>query len=179
MNLVGNHTLPMRMKKTMKDKTYQVGQILYVIPTGKTAVIPIQIVEEIVKRSLSGEEIAYKVSYGKDGKSAMLAEIDGEVFDSAENVRNVLVTRSTEAIHGMVMNAKKNSESWYEGGFEKVDEDELTVTKVPVKNSVKNGVKKKQKSESPKPKSNGSPTVRLPDGSIVQVSGIPEPSIPQ
>ena len=63
---------------------YAVGDVVYVISNKKRNVVPVQIVEQIVRRSLEGESVSFKAALpGKDpSKTIDLDEIDGTVKKS-------------------------------------------------------------------------------------------------
>ena len=97
---------------------YTVGQILYVIPDQQVIVYPMQITEEITKRSLVSGEINVEVDYllyagGKNPKYTNLSLIKGEIFDSSEAARNILISRATQSINKHIEVAIKKAESWY------------------------------------------------------------------
>ena len=91
---------------------YAVGQVLFVVMRGKPAVVPVQVIEEITKRTLAGETTSYIVRTSPDpkglpraGNDVALDSIDGEVFDTAANARDALVSRVTAAVSGRVDDA--------------------------------------------------------------------------
>ncbi len=68
---------------------YSVGQVLFIILNRKQQVIPCQVTEQVVRRSISGEEISYSVSIPSrnENKIHELDTIDGEVFETSKGVR--------------------------------------------------------------------------------------------
>ncbi len=79
---------------------YQVGQVLFIILNKKQQVIPVQVTEQVVRRSLNGEEISYSVSIpNRDGDRVLeLDSIDGEVFDSIEDVKKTMFEHANYVI---------------------------------------------------------------------------------
>jgi hypothetical protein len=149
----------------MPQLNYSVGQVLFVLPKGKTNVVPIQIVEEITKKTLQGELVSYIVRAGVDENNLVdINEVDGEIFDSSEVVKTVLVERSTEALLRLVDNAIAKSKEWYVNPFEASAEDPVaTITKKPRRKSKKEPAPPMAASKSTVAK------VTLPDGSQVPV----------
>lgn len=93
---------------------YKVGQILFVILNKKGQVYPVQVIEEITKKTLRGEEVNYVLQGGSESDSTiMLDKLDGEIFDSAEEAKNTLISRATEQIENIVASAIKKSIEWY------------------------------------------------------------------
>ena len=98
--------------------SYSVGQILYVVLRKEANVYPMQVIEEITKRTLEGAVTTYVVRAGSEGKTLALNEIDGEVFDSAERAKVTLIERASQSITQRVALAVSKSKDWYPGGFE-------------------------------------------------------------
>jgi hypothetical protein len=73
-----------------------------------------QVVEEITKKTLKGEEKNYVLQGGADADSKVLLDkVDGEIFNSAVEAREVLVSRATAQIDKLVSNAILKSREWY------------------------------------------------------------------
>ena len=92
---------------------YRVGQILFVIPAGKVGMVPIQVVEEITKKTLSGSAVSYVVRINKAGKTGDISSIDGEIFESAPMAQKTLLDRSNSAVVQMVQRAVAQAQEWY------------------------------------------------------------------
>ena len=107
--------------------TYRVGQVVYAVLRKEAKVIPLQVIEEITKRSLNGEETTYMVKVGKDAKTAAIASLDAEIFDNADAARSMLVERATQAITQRVDDAVAVAKEWYPSGFEARSEDPLAL----------------------------------------------------
>lgn len=80
---------------------YSVGQVLFIILNRKQQVIPCQVTEQVVRRSISGEEISYSVSIPSrsENKIHELDTIDGEVFETIEGVRKYMLEQTTQVIN--------------------------------------------------------------------------------
>lgn len=95
------------------SQKYRVGQVLFVVLNKQTKVIPCQVVEEMMKKTLKGSSVAYKVAIGKNGDVRELSEVDGEIFTDPDEVRSTLVSRATKMIERMVDSAQKAATTWY------------------------------------------------------------------
>lgn len=96
------------------SRRYNVGQVLYVISTEHNKVLPFQVVEEITKRTIRGDEVFYRVVYGTDQtKTKLLSEIKDEIFTSIEEVRQHLMQNVTTWVNTQVEAARKASHTWY------------------------------------------------------------------
>lgn len=94
--------------------TYRVGQVLFVIVNKKMQVYPMMIIEEIVKRTLQGEEVNYMLQGGSDPTTTILLnQVDGEIFESADEAKYVLTNRATTQIEKLVDAAVARANEWY------------------------------------------------------------------
>lgn len=94
--------------------SYRVGQVLYVISNKKGQVYPVMIIEEITKKTLKGEEVNYVLQAGADqGSTLLLTQVDGELFETAEEAKKSLISRATEQIEKIVSSAARKAEDWY------------------------------------------------------------------
>jgi hypothetical protein len=110
------------------SSTYKVGQVVYALLRKEAAVFPIQVIEEITKKTLDGEVTTYMVRAGADAsKVVALSEVDGEIFDNAEAAKATLVERVTVTVAQRVDQAVARAKEWYPSGHEAVSEDPLTL----------------------------------------------------
>jgi len=93
---------------------YNIGQVLYVLLNKETKICPIQVVEEITKKTLEGESTIYVVRFGKKSDTANLDDLDGQVFDSIEVLRSTLHERVIRTIDVVISNTLKRSQEWYQ-----------------------------------------------------------------
>lgn len=147
-----------------------VGQILFVVLKKENRVYPLQVVEEVSKKSMEGETVSYVVQGGSDPNTKMnIADIDGEVFDSAAKAKQVLTARATTAISMLVDNAVQKSKEWYPSGFEQSESDPLQ----PLK-------KKKGTGATPPPAKielDDDNTIELADGTRARVRSVSVPDV--
>ena len=87
----------------MKD--YRVGQILFLIHDA-SKVVPVQVVEEVVRTTLNGREKTYIVKFpDKKETTADISKVKSKIFESKELVRNYMLENATLAIEKMVEDA--------------------------------------------------------------------------
>ena len=98
----------------MSNRTYRVGQVLYVLMSKETKIIPVQVIEEIIKRTVAGESVSYIVKAGKNHNPASLQDIDGEVFENVELLRETLTKKVMNTVNLVVDNAVLKASEWYE-----------------------------------------------------------------
>ena len=96
-------------------KKYSVGQIIYVVLRKEGKLLPVQVVEEITKRSLTGESTNYAVKIGRGdaSKTLLMSELMGEIFESADRAREALITKATSSIIKIVVAATNRAKEWY------------------------------------------------------------------
>lgn len=127
---------------------YRVGQVLFIILNKKMQVYPMMVIEEITKRTLKGEEKNYVLQGGPDEKTTILLnQVEGEVFDSPEEAKKILITRVTTQIEKIVDSAVAKASEWYE-----TRSDEPTQTQAVVTSEEPESIK-----------------VHLPDGTIANL----------
>jgi hypothetical protein len=140
---------------------YTVGQVLYFILSKKNQVYPMQIVEIITKRTLTGEDISYVLQAGPEKESKVtFDQVDGEVFESPDLLRRTLVSRATDQVNKLVDSALSKSTDWYGT----LKESPQTIQNLP--DFV---VKTEQPQPAQSHPEEDESTVTLPDGSVVRV----------
>ncbi len=112
--------------------TYRVGQVLYVVLRKEARIYPMQVVEEVTKKTLEGTVTTYMVRGGPNAEASIpIAEVDGEIFDSAAKVQKTLLERATNGINERVQTAVGKAQEWYPTGFEESSDDELAAIRKP------------------------------------------------
>jgi len=82
---------------------FNVGQILYLLPKKNIKIIPSQVVEEIVKRKISGEEVTYMVMLPDEDRSIIdITKLDVDVFTDAASIRTHMVENAIKSIDDML-----------------------------------------------------------------------------
>jgi len=77
-------------------------------------IYPMMIIEEIVKRTMQGEEVNYVLQGGSDSTTTILLnQVDGEIFESAEEAKYVLTNRATQQIEKLIDSAVARANEWY------------------------------------------------------------------
>jgi hypothetical protein len=98
----------------MQKAAYKVGQIIYVLTSKETKIYPVQVVEEIIKRSITGESVSYIVKAGKGNKFVPISDIQGELFEDVESLREVLTKRIINTVNNIVNESIEKASEWYE-----------------------------------------------------------------
>lgn len=93
----------------------KVGQVIYIMSQSEMTLVPVMIVEEVVRRTLEGESISHIVEMiGQNGakKTFSLSDEKFHTFDTLEIARGYLIENATNAIDLMCEKAKKKSLSF-------------------------------------------------------------------
>lgn len=111
---------------------YSLGQIIFVVLRKEATVYPMQVVEILAKSTLDGDTTTYMVRGQDPAKPLAISEIDGEVFDSAERAKKVLIERVSQSISQRVDQAMEKAKEWYPSGFESAKDDPMSLIKKQV-----------------------------------------------
>jgi hypothetical protein len=150
---------------------YSIGQILFFVLSKKSQVYPMQVVEIITKKNLSGEEATYVLQAGPEKETKLtLDQVDGEVFESPDVLRQTLVHRASMQVNKLIDNAVDKSNKWYSGT--KSHAIPQTIQNLPdfiARNelSIQQSHSMNQKNNSEDEEDDS--TVTMPDGSVVRV----------
>ena len=114
----------MASRKNNKNM-YEIGQVLYIIGNG--VIIPVQVVEEVVKKTLDGTHTVYNVltkqSESDSGKTVELQSLaaPSSVFKQPAEVVAELISRATSNINTLTQDAVSNARLWYGPSQQKDD----------------------------------------------------------
>ena len=98
--------------------SYQIGQIIFVLSNKTQTVLPGIVREEIHYRSLDGENVSYKIAIGPASKQRVvdLSSVDGEVYGSLDEVREVLINKLTAFVDDLCATTNERVNQWYSAG---------------------------------------------------------------
>lgn len=148
---------------------YLIGQVLFIVLSKKNQVYPMQVVEVITKKMLSGEEVSYVLQAGTDKLSKItLEQVDGEVFDTHEKARKILTQRATSQINKLVDAAISKANEWYGVSSTPMQSQNRDISQ-DVQDSIETVSKQAQQPLQLTPQRHESTMVTMPDGSVVRV----------
>ena len=88
---------------------YRVGQILFLIADA-SKVVPIQVVEEVIRTTLDGKEKTYIVKFpDKKETTVDIKKVKGELFKSKDEVKSYMIENAKSAVEQMVALAEEMS----------------------------------------------------------------------
>ena len=133
---------------------YNVGDIVWVVLSKRPGLVVLQISEQIIKKTLAGEEIIYHLkpmnAREKNDAVITLDQIPGEIYKSSTAARNAMIEAATNAIDNMIEDAQQ-----------------LLTEKL--------GKKQEEKSESKNPTFRTiTDSIELPDGTKARINLPPE-----
>lgn len=95
---------------------FPVGSVVYFLHNKTERVLPAQVYEKIVRTSMEGTKSTYIVKVRSKSKSTgqgfTMIELDPDevnVFQSADEMKNFMIVRATEAVSSLVDQAVKSS----------------------------------------------------------------------
>lgn len=80
----------------------KVGQIVYLIPTGERRVLPAQITEEILRRTVRGTETVWMIQIAGSPKSVPLDPDAAEYFTDMISLREAMIERTRKQVLAML-----------------------------------------------------------------------------
>tara|TARA_B100000212_G_scaffold169091_1_gene127151 strand:- start:3621 stop:4064 length:444 start_codon:yes stop_codon:yes gene_type:complete len=81
---------------------YEVGQILYTILEKKHKVLPLKVVEQVVTKTLEGENIKYTLQLPNNKKTQVSIDKLSNIFVKIEDVKAKLTENANNAIEDMI-----------------------------------------------------------------------------
>lgn len=109
----------------MKD--YQVGQILFLI--GETnKVLPIQVVEEVIRTTLHGKEKTYIVLLpDKNHTNVDIKKIKGQIFTDKNSVKTFMLKNANDAIAAMISEASNIADSIFSAPVVSIEDSNVGI----------------------------------------------------
>ena len=92
--------------------TFEVGQILYLLLNDEMKIVPVRIVEQVVRRRFNEPlDTSYVVQLpNKSRSTANLSDLDASHFTSLDELRNHMIKNAIESIDGMLLRARSTAE---------------------------------------------------------------------
>jgi len=94
---------------------YKVEQILYMTNSESLKIIPIQVVEEVIRTTLHGKEKTYMIQL--PDKKRTIADINalkGDVYEDVDILKADMISKATDSIGNMILMATKLASSMFE-----------------------------------------------------------------
>jgi hypothetical protein len=89
-------------------KEYNVGQILFMTNTKSFKIIPIQVVEEVVRTTIDGQIKTYMVMLPDKDKTVVdISEVKTEIFQTEDQVKEYMLDNTRNAIESLMLSANR------------------------------------------------------------------------
>jgi hypothetical protein len=90
--------------------SFEVGQILFLLPKKENKIIPVRVVEVVVRKKLNEQSVEYMVEIPNRTRDIVsLSELEAMSFTSEHELRDYMIQNSTNAIEQMIASAKRHS----------------------------------------------------------------------
>jgi hypothetical protein len=107
--------------------TYEVGQIVYLLSNNDMKIFPVQVVEEITRKRIGGEDVTYKIVLPNKARTqADLESMDATPFTSPGELRTHMIENAIRMIDTMIERANRMSVQAFETA-QPVQDDESVV----------------------------------------------------
>ena len=93
---------------------HEVGQVLYLILNKKQQVVPVQVVEQVVRRTMGGEETLHSVKIPTKKHLYKLEELDADIYATLDGVREKMRDNAVTAIEEMILKANEWEKEYFE-----------------------------------------------------------------
>ena len=101
---------------------YSVGQILLVANTKSFKIIPVQVVEEVIRTTIDGKKKTYMIMFPDKNKTvADISDINFEIFKSEDEVKAFLLDNTRRAVEELIRSAHSIRDSAF--AVSKIEED--------------------------------------------------------
>jgi hypothetical protein len=100
---------------TSQARTFEIGQLVYILSNKNQRIVPGMIVEEIVIKKLNGNQTTWKIAIGPKGKERIVdhTKLDGDIHVSLADIEEILRKRLETFLSSLISEAKQQSFSWY------------------------------------------------------------------
>lgn len=86
---------------------YEVGQVLYVLMKKEHTVIPVRVVEKVLRKTLDGESISYIVELPTPSQNQVdLAKLGAGVYSSSDDAMSFMIENASATIARIVKKAE-------------------------------------------------------------------------
>lgn len=127
-----------------ENSSLQIGQIIYILSNKAQTVVPAIVIEEVIVKKINGNLISWKVAIGPKDNNRIVDsnKLNGEIFHSLEEVKQVLLGRFTEFVNSLCDETERRSENWY-GKSKQLEttNSENMINPENIVNSIENGNK--------------------------------------
>lgn len=98
-----------------QGRNFDIGQVVYILSNKNQKIVPGMIVEEIVVKTLNGNQTTWKISIGPKGKERVVdhTKLDGEIHVSLTEIEDIMRKRLETFLSSLLDEAQQQSYNWY------------------------------------------------------------------
>ena len=107
---------------------YEVGQVLYTILTEKQVVVPVKVVEQVITKTLEGEETNYKLLLPNTKQQKVDFSRFDNIYSDISEIESNLIDNAKKAIEKMLYDAITLEENFFKKENSKEVEKQIVET---------------------------------------------------
>ena len=90
--------------------SYSVGQIIYLLSKKDVKVYPVQVIEEVTRKTIEKEMVSYVIKLpDSDETEVLLEQVDAEIFTTISDVESKMMENASKQIKSFLDSAKSMS----------------------------------------------------------------------
>jgi predicted transcriptional regulator len=87
---------------------YKVGQILYMASKKSFKIIPVQVVEEVIRTTVNGRIKTYMIMFPDNGNTIIdIENIKSDLFKTEKEIKDHMIKNATKAIEELIVTANE------------------------------------------------------------------------
>jgi len=105
--------------------SYIVGQVVYALSNKETGVIPVQIIEILLRKNLTGEETSYMVMLPDKKRTVVaLEKLNVEIFTSCKDLEDYMMENAKKSISSVIDSSMNLASASFETVSHEKDKEE-------------------------------------------------------
>lgn len=114
--------------------SYSVGQIIYLLSKKDVKVYPVQVIEEVTRKTIEDKMVSYVIKLpDSDETEVLLEQVDAEIFITLEDVESKMMENAATQIKSFLKSAKSMSKIFKDIPEEDSEASEHSATSEEVK----------------------------------------------
>ena len=102
---------------------YHVGQVIYLRVSKSTKILPAQICEEVITKTLTGQKVSYYCVLPGSTDTFDIADLDASIYTDPEVLRSDLIQNASDGINKIINQAKVVAQKQFSAAPEVITSD--------------------------------------------------------
>ena len=102
---------------------YHVGQVIYLRVSKSTKILPAQICEEVITKTLTGQKVSYYCVLPGSTDTFDIADLDASIYTEPEVLRSELIQNASDGINKIINQAKVVAQKQFSAAPEVITSD--------------------------------------------------------